>query len=82
MSQQTIKLTRAERTTIGKATRRAMKIAGYSAAEETILDAATADLETRIEELGRFDEIAYTEISDYAASFARQLYPSAARNAW
>lgn len=75
-----IKLTQAERKTIAKTIRRAMREQGYEAADQTILDAAAAEIETHVDALGRFSEVPYTEISDYAWSFARQLYPAAARN--
>lgn len=76
----TIKLTQTERQNIAKAVRRAMREQGYEASEQTILDAAAVEIEGLVEELGRFDSVPYADISDYAHSFARQLYPAAARN--
>jgi hypothetical protein len=76
----TVKLTQTERKAIAKTTRTAMRQAGYEAADATIIDAAAGEIEQHVEALGRFDALPYAEISDYAWSFARQLYPIAARD--
>lgn len=75
-----VKLVQSERQAIAKTVRRAMREQGYEAAEQDVLDAAAAEIEGLVEGLGRFGSAPYTDISDYAHSFARQLYPAAARD--
>lgn len=63
-----IKLTQQERKKIAQAVRKAE-------GQSPDLDTARALIETMIDDLGRFDDIPYTEISDYAWSFVRFIFP-------
>lgn len=73
----TITLTKAERTKIAKDVRRELAAMGHDAGFG--IDDATALIETRVEALGRFDALPYTEISDYSLSFARFVCSAEAR---
>lgn len=76
----TVKLTQDERNRIGRETRAQVRRDGYRDLTDTaVLDAAVGYIASAIDELGRFDDVAYVVISDYAWSFARFLFPHAAR---
>ena len=75
-----VKLTQSERDRIGTAARRHVRERGYrDYPDPSVLDAAADFIGTRIDELGRFDDLEYIVISDYAWSFARFLFPSATK---
>ena len=76
-----VRLTRAERTRIGYATRRYIRERwGHDTSEPGVLDDAALFIAPEIDSLGRFADTPYTDLDDYAWAFARFLFPHAARN--
>jgi hypothetical protein len=73
-----IKLTARERRAIAKATRRHLAAEGYDGGYG--IDTARAFIETQVDDLGRFEGVPYTDISDYAQGLARFVCPREARD--
>lgn len=75
-----VKLTRLERSQIGRAARTYVRKQGYTdLTDPGVLDAAMDFISGEVDGLGRFEDVPYTEISDYALAMARFLFPHAAR---
>lgn len=72
-----IKLTQAERKSIASSARKHVADLGHEGGYG--IDDAAILIEQQLDGLGRFDDLPYTEISDYAYGLARYVCPREAR---